>query len=546
MAVVIVGDVGPIAGNYHAGDEGMLAAAIDELRARGVEDFTVVSASPEDTAHRYGVATLRSLSAGASSTSRTHLERSRTEILSAAAGHSSVFRSSDSVTALIDAIAGSDGVLISGGGNLTSLWPEHIYERSVIAALARQFRKPVVFSGQMVGPHLLGRDGVLLSEMLGQADLVGVRDAASRRIAIDLGVDAPRLQLGLDDAMFLRGSEVASRGREYCVVTVAPYSGAVAPELLIERLAATLDAVVDLTGLELVLVPHQGDLGGDRAHGDPAALDMLAGALSHPSVMMPISDVRAIASTTRAASLSVSTRYHPVVFASSAAIPAVGIALDGYTHSKIAGALENVGLADGTLSSMSLASSTAERAIAMIWQKRDSIRSHLEQVLPSAQAHQQAWWDRVAGALGGVPVRPVQDWTWRPLPLLDSPLRSEVGLQARWHLSESNSYIAARLAGTDEADESSLAADVTVAELQALLGATELRVQELELALTAAHELAAAVAEPLYVERLSPRVITPVPDHLRAMLNSRTSRAALLAGRIYRAGRSRLRRLRRH
>ena len=54
MRLVIVGDVGGADGGFHAGDEAMLEALLDELSERGMTDATIVSSNPEESRARYG------------------------------------------------------------------------------------------------------------------------------------------------------------------------------------------------------------------------------------------------------------------------------------------------------------------------------------------------------------------------------------------------------------------------------------------------------------------------------------------------------------
>src|SRR5207237_1519259 len=52
------------------------------------------------------------------------------------------------------AVRDSDGVVISGGGNLCQTWPEKILERVVLIQYARELGRPVVVVGQPLSPDL--------------------------------------------------------------------------------------------------------------------------------------------------------------------------------------------------------------------------------------------------------------------------------------------------------------------------------------------------------------------------------------------------------
>ena len=76
---------------------------------------------------------------------------------------------------------------------------------------------------------------------------------------------------------------------------------------------------------------------GELVHDD------LAARMSAPSTVLRIVDTRTSAALARGASLVVTSRYHPAVFAVSGGVPTIGIAVDDYTTVKLTGALGNVG-----------------------------------------------------------------------------------------------------------------------------------------------------------------------------------------------------------
>src|ERR671912_382735 len=84
--------------------------------------------------------------------------------------------------AAVGAVAAADGVLIAGGGNLASTWPLHVYERAALAGIAARLSRPLVVSGQTLGPDLRGRDRDLVRGLLHSAALVGVRESASHAL----------------------------------------------------------------------------------------------------------------------------------------------------------------------------------------------------------------------------------------------------------------------------------------------------------------------------------------------------------------------------
>ena len=187
MRVVALGDVGVIDDMMHIGDEAMFQAAHDELAARGAT-LVAVSSVPDETAARYGVDAVRRIRFDG--LDRAASEQRLDAVLALAEGRDTL-AADDRARAVVAAVAAADGVLIAGGGNLASTWPLHVYERAALAGIAARLGRPLVVSGQTLGPDLRGRDRELVAELLRSARLVGVRESASHLLASRSGRGRP-------------------------------------------------------------------------------------------------------------------------------------------------------------------------------------------------------------------------------------------------------------------------------------------------------------------------------------------------------------------
>ena len=94
----------------------------------------------------------------------------------------------DPVWSVIDAVSGADAVAVAGGGNLASTWPMHVFERAALGAIAERAGRPLVVTGQTLGPRLDPADRELVGALLRSARLrrgararVGRRGAPPRR-----------------------------------------------------------------------------------------------------------------------------------------------------------------------------------------------------------------------------------------------------------------------------------------------------------------------------------------------------------------------------
>jgi polysaccharide pyruvyl transferase WcaK-like protein len=400
MRVAALGDVGVVDDMMHIGDEAMFQAAHDELVARGASVVAVSSAPPETSA-RYGVDAVPRIRFD-------RLDRAASEerlgAVLAFAGGRDALAEADTARQVVQAVAEADGVVIAGGGNLASTWPLHVYERAALAGIAARLGRPLVVTGQTLGPDLRGRDRELVAGLLAGATLVGVRERASHRLARDLGVNA---RLGVDDASFVgmpTGSSApaavggASEGRNAVLVSLSLSLGGAPRDETVGRIAALVDAAARLSGGPVRFHAHFGPLRGTAPRGDAALHDEVRARMRTPSSVVPTGDVAAAASLARSSALLITGRYHPAVFAAPAGVPVLGLVTDRYTAVKQRGALAHWGQ-DATVP-ISEADTSGIPRLRDLWRGRTSLDALARERLPIHRAEATAWWDAVAGALG--------------------------------------------------------------------------------------------------------------------------------------------------
>ncbi len=433
MKVLLMGDVGGDA-DFHVGDEAMLEAALLELRSRLTADFTVISADPAASATRYGARSIARMGFAALPDRAARDER-LDRIVAAARGHAALLDSDDPAWPVIETVADSDAVVVTGGGNLTSSFVEHVYERAALAALCDVFGTRLIVSSQSLGPVLTSRDAELVGGILASASLVGLREAESLALALDLGARADTVFHTIDDASFLAAGsdEVIQRlgltKGKYAVLSFPDYGGVEQPAELAAALKQLIRDVKSVTKLTIVLVPHQGALDGVGTSHDDAMTARLQG---DKIVVAPLLVPAEVATLTAGAGLSISARYHPAVFAVAAGVPAIGVWLDDYTRRKLTGALENFGAGAYAVPVSAVHTGLLRRLVESTWAERAGIRAALVTASASRRDDASAWWDAVASVASGVQANPRSVLAIPAIPSPVADVAAEIEELARW------------------------------------------------------------------------------------------------------------------
>lgn len=388
MRIVAIGDIGVTDDIIHIGDEAMFGALVAAVRRRGVDHVTGISSSPAESAERYGIGAVEPIGFGRD---RAANEERRGRVIRAARGEGTL-DPADPALAVIEAVRAADGVIVAGGGNMTSLWSHHVFERATLGAIAAALGKPLVVTGQTIGPELDDADGALVAELLSSARLVGLREASSHALVERLGVTS-RFEQTVDDASHLLDDE-AARG-DYCLVSLASHVGDADRDAVVRETAALLDGI----GLPVRFLAHFGSLDPARSYGDSAMHDRVIAAMRSTATVITPTNPETAARLAREAAFVVSSRYHPVVFAVPAGVPVLGIPVDEYTGVKLRGALRNFGQ-DGVLPVEDLVAGRGAAVASRLWAKREPIRENAARLSEEKRAASADWWDRVVAALG--------------------------------------------------------------------------------------------------------------------------------------------------
>jgi polysaccharide pyruvyl transferase WcaK-like protein len=159
-----------------------------------------------------------------------------------------------------------------------------------------------------------------------------------------------------------------------------------------------LDGLAARTGLQIDFLAHFGSTIAGVVTGDAVLHAEIAERMSAPANQITPTTAVAAADLARTASLVLTSRYHPAVFATAAGVPTIGVSVDEYTTVKLSGALGNFGQ-NSVLPITALVAGDGPAIADRVWTQRDSIRAAAEPVVKAQAAASAIWWDRVFYAL---------------------------------------------------------------------------------------------------------------------------------------------------
>ncbi|MBF5007769.1 phytanoyl-CoA dioxygenase family protein [Diaphorobacter caeni] len=443
----LVGDIGGAA-NFHAGDEAMLESNLRLLRSVAPgSQLHVISADPEFTSLSYGVQAFARLGFDDCAT-----EIEREALLDQVSRPHWTSRAPKAFGALADA---SDGLLISGGGNLRDAWPACIYERLALCRRAVKIGASVVILGQTIGPELNDRHREMVSEMLRAASWIGVREYPSYQRALTLGADPRRMSFQIDDAHALGRADPGSGAglswplsfpiqSPWIGVTFHPLCDPAEGDPVIESLARQLEAFALHAGCELVFISHARAAPKAGARWSDEDMGKALAACLRKVVMhvLPVLPAAQIARMTAQARLVVSSRYHPLVFALAADVPCVGVCVDDYTRTKLQGALLHMDCAGDVLDLSSVLHGHLITRLMHQWAQREARSAHIALQRPSLERDESLRREALARMFcTGMPVEPPVPARWSGIAasMLDStaPVKTDARplAQTRRHVN---------------------------------------------------------------------------------------------------------------
>jgi coenzyme F420 hydrogenase subunit beta len=273
------------------------------------------------------------------------------------------------VRQVLDEMSICSVVLNVGGGNLNSIMPKELHKKCTIYLAAKYLNKPVILSGQTIGPFSNAYDVKAARRALNKVLLITLRDkAVSMERLFSIGVKKPKMFDAADDAMKLPfvGNDDALK----MLIEEAPKewfsdtgkftvamnfkgslqlfkgegrSGSCHNE--INTMAQIADALIENHDARIYFVPTDYSIGVD----DRELHKEIHSRMARKEEAICIEgeyDESALKGFVGVADLAVGSRYHFNVFAASSYIPFAGVASGKYQQTKLKGLAELCGTPD--------------------------------------------------------------------------------------------------------------------------------------------------------------------------------------------------------
>ncbi len=355
-------------GSHDIGDEAMPRAAVRNLHA-AVPEVAIVMVSPDpaytqDYHRERAIPDVPLLACARNARFRTRCKSvlaTAAFLLGVVARRCGVrLRLWPNARTFLDELESADLLYNVGGGNLNSVIPTELYKKCTYYLAARILRKPVLISGQTIGPFTHRLDALWARICLDHVATITLRDKATSRGRLEaIGVRRPAISDTADDAMTLPTlprEEAFQRLKESVAaewfsvpakITIAMnlkgslrfFKGEGRSESLsneIRLMAELADRLVEACDARILFVPTDYCPNVDDRVRHAAIVE----AMRHPRRAACIEteyDDITLKGLIALTDIAIGARYHFCVFAASELVPFLGIASGEYQQTKLRG-----------------------------------------------------------------------------------------------------------------------------------------------------------------------------------------------------------------
>lgn len=279
-----------------------------------------------------------------------------------------------------------------GGGNLNSIWRYGgLYSKCFTYLICKTFGKPVILSGQTVGPINSWLDRKLAGFVLNKVDVITLRDTMSKSVLASIGVDKPVIRETADDAVLLPcASQKEVEGvflnekidDHHPLIGMNMFAFSHVPRTKLDKAKWTLAQIADYLIRELdarvVFVPMEYITGSDDRIAMSEVLELME-YKDKARIIKNEYDDKTLKGIIGQTDFAIGLRYHFIVFATTMQVPSIGLYLDQYYAMKMRGILEFMGQEKYACDLEKTSSSEIIQLVEDIVQNKDNIEKKLEE-----------------------------------------------------------------------------------------------------------------------------------------------------------------------
>ena len=297
----------------------------------------------------------------------------------------------------------------SGGGNLTSTWRiEGLYSKCLTYLVCAVLKKPIVLSGQTIGPFNNWLDRKFAKFALNRVDVITLRENTSQAILEALGVTNPIIKVIGDDAIGLPCADDAKvteifvnekiqKHHPMIVITVRRCDPTSLEKVtkIVQTMTELADCLISQLGARIVFLPMY--------HDDIAIASEIVRKMrfrDKVNVIANVYDGPRIKGFIGQADIVIGLRYHSLVFATSMMVPSIGIYWNQYSLFKIKGVLEIMGQEKYACDVDRMSVGNMMELVLYIFSNKSRIREQLEERIKNLQTYRLYAIKRIVNSLG--------------------------------------------------------------------------------------------------------------------------------------------------
>ena len=256
---------------------------------------------------------------------------------------------------LLNNLKSGDLLFNVGGGNLNSIWRfGGLYSKCITYLICKILGKPIILSGQTIGPIDNWIDRKFARFVLNKVDVITLRDTSSKSILRSIGVVKPVIKETADDAVLLPCAtyedikaifldEKIDAHRPLIGINVIGHGHLSGSKLNKAKqiLAEVSDHLISELDARMVFVPMEYISDDDRV-----TLSETLELMQHKDrvrIIMNEYDDKTLKGIIGQMDIVIGLRYHFIVFATTMQVPSIGIYSDQYYAMKMKGILELMG-----------------------------------------------------------------------------------------------------------------------------------------------------------------------------------------------------------